>query len=83
MSWIAHLFPWRTVRVTDDWRYQEHCRTGQRRAVARRRNFRAFPDFDWLMRDSLFRPAPTWGVRLIYWGCEPSKPRERISEERP
>lgn len=77
------LFPWRTVQVTDDWRYQEHRGTGLRRAVARRRDFCAFPDFEWLMRGTVFRPALTSVVRLIYWGCEPCKPRERISGGRP
>lgn len=32
-SLLAWLFPWRTIRNTGAWLYQEHARTGARRAL--------------------------------------------------
>ncbi len=45
-SLLAWLFPWRTVRDSGAWLYQEHSRTGERRAL--RIEGAGYSPVDWL-----------------------------------
>lgn len=75
------FYNWQTINETDEWIYQEHKTTSQRRAKCKVRHHTVYPDTKWLTRGGAAKPTLHGLFETIYYGtCRPMG-HESIEQE--